>query len=191
MKKVLSLLLLAGLFMFGGCGGSSKNDDEAKKARIEEMLGKWDATINTGSSKLNNELYFTLTVQMNNGNWAVAYAGDNFTDICIFDEKENVYIAETRYCDETTKEETGEIEAYIFPEIVNGNKIYGVYGIGNEKTEEYSEDYDFEGTRSYTLSAKADNKKSIKKSLKRNGKIELTEAQKEELREVADLIKNK
>ena len=103
----------------------------------------------------------------------------------------NVYIAETRYCDETTKEETGEIEAYIFPEIVNGNKIYGVYGIGNEKTEEYSEDYDFEGTRSYTLSAKADNKKSIKKSLKRNGKIELTEAQKEELREVADLIKNK
>ena len=203
MKKVLSLLLLAGLFMFGGCGGSGGSkesvengnnveidDYDVKRDRIEEMLGKWNITVNLGSSKLNKELYFRLTTKTDDGDWAVGYAGDNFTDICIFDEEENAYIAGTVYYDEITGKETGDMEAYRFSKIINGNNISGVYIIGNDETEEYSDEYYFEGTRSSTFSATADNKKSIKKSLKGNEKIELKEDQKEKIRKGADLIES-
>ena len=192
MKKLLGVLLVGALLMFGGCGDDK---EDIEKVKVEAMLGEWDLTIKTSATTTaSRELMFTEIVKTEDGVWGAASEGTNYIDVCVFDKEENSCGALTIYFNEYTQEATGDMEMFLFGDTADTDNIIGICNFYDYSTDTTTNDYNFNGIRTSTL-GNAKKMKSVKKRVNDNGvKREVTSKERELMKnvlEIANKIKNK
>lgn len=177
MKKLLALLMLGVLMLFGGCGDD--DDGGVQKAKAEKMLGGWDITVDVDGEAKETTWYFNELVE-SDGVWGAAYEGSNYVEVCVYSEEDKAYGVLTVY-------EDGDMDMYIFDDILNEDEVYGICAYYDYLTDTVSSEYDFEGVQTSSLLAlKLTKKAATRKNIK--GTRTVTEKEKEMMKKAESII---